>query len=527
MASALFLAAIGNWTQVGDAGQGGSAERKPPGAALPKGGRKGLFVTGGPGADIHPATRSALESGHHTFVVTNRAGMPIVGATAYTADSSARISSKAGRSRSLGQSNSKGEMQLAEIHLPSTRTFVIEAEHYVPFVAREFPKDEVTQVTLEESSTQVFRCVDDAGRPVAGVSLLASQVAFRADEVQSAAFDHTTPGPDPLTALHSGVSDSSGVISLDGLSGGRYCYFAQKNGFGSATSFIPFSPSTNPIDIVFNPARAIVLRPLNDKVVSWTARIPTAGPFLASAARESATLARELERRFPGAIVVVSFSKDIEASPLEISMLLERSGVRRVEAAFHSILDSDLEEIIDTEGATPSSSALIWRTCTVRVQDTTNTEVNVSSLSIDFHPDQRSRFSIPIVPGTPTLLPVGAHEFHISDPMIRQRGTIVIGDGEGQSILISLPYPFRPVKVKVVDEDNMGNFNAFLTFTNTDRSGQLFFDSSREKAIFLPAGSISISANVFGFKIASEDFFVRPDSGHTIQEFVIHVGSPR
>lgn len=479
-----------------------------------------------PTTDTKPheiASRAAVDTPSAVLDIKNRAGASVTEASAYLISPTARFLESNLQLDRIGAADNQGLIRVTANMSLNGKKLVVMADNYLPFVCEAAPSAGITLITLEEPQNQTFLCVGEDGKAVSGVSVVASCSDFDDKNVHNIDTSGLLPGPFRRSALHYGVSDASGIIKLNRLSAGDYCCFAGKNGFAVAKGPSTFTvPGENQKFILVLP-KAIVLRPRNDRVVSWNMRFSAAGSHLSNSLQESARFTTELEKRFPGAIVIVSCAPTVTTEPVEISVLLEKGGNVSVGAAFRNISDTSLEQVIDVPNDAPTS--VLWRRCTLQVVDKTGIEVDASNVVIDFTPNPASKFPIRVSHGEPILLPVGTHGIRIMDPIIKYEGNVTVSDSDAQTIRIELSGVFRPVLVSIKDENDVSYSRGHLRFQGEILRTQLFSASLGQRAMWLPTGKASITASVFGHKPITENIDIMAVDKREDQAVVIRIGN--
>lgn len=484
---------------------------------------------------MHPLYQSPRENIEKTSIaafdtntileIRSHIGTPVLGAAAFLSQRNSRMKIDSDVNLRVGTSDGSGEIAIpAGIESKYTKLIVTAAEYASKVLPLRSLLGKRTVIVLDDVFRHRIECVDNNDRPLKGVAVGLSRSDFSSAELDLWRKLKYPAGLDPFSAFYGGESDDQGMIYFNGLSAGKYVVSVSKAGFAMANPQTVVAIPQENHKIVLVAAQAIVARPDNDRVLSWSMRPINQPIVLTSQAEVARKLTNELQQRFPEALVIVGFS--VEALPVTLDLLLENAGAALAELHFRSIFDKDLEQpLIITQ--TPGLRENL-RECRFRVIDASNSSIDVDDLVVSFKVDAQMGFSLPVKTGASIQLPVGKHSIRLmGDELVSGRYSkeFTVENRKNQVIEVRLDTQVRKCRIIVQDDDYHSFNRGFLTFSTDGVKTTSFIPSFGERLFLLPVGQANIGARVYGFQYNTNLFRIEPADPNTVQD--IHISLQR
>ena len=411
----------------------------------------------------------------------------------------------------LAETTSEGEAQLPEGWGPdASAQLLVCARNYIPVGVPAPARGSITTVTLLRGRTQEFRCVDQLDQPLSGIRIVLSRVApdnAEEDMAETPIGDKWLPGPDAMTRMYHGTSDSNGIVVVSDLEESEYqCDVV-------ASTLIPVRDDpallvlagSPPVDIVLMVPVGFVLGLMDEPIIDYAIQ-GFAGSELPGTRWHLGMLSERLKKRFPG--MAVSLNAQGSSRPQECRVTLfadayygtamvlpwpmaepiepirlDWTGLRDVRRTGHLTV-----EIGTPDGAEHAGTALLVRT-----------------------KDLGGQYTFDIVSSRPSPLPAGTYSLSSrwftfpKDP-----GPILITEGRSTIVRIVVDGIPQRCRLDLIAPSSVPICQSAVIITS-DKSKPIYTGGRSPIEFFVPAfANATIRAHAFGFAEQAQVFKIDP-----------------
>lgn len=412
----------------------------------------------------------------------------------------------------LARTTAVGEARLPE-SLPTdpTARLLISSPGYVPIGIAVPERGTTNSIMLRRGVTQEFRCVDERGRPLSGVSLALSRIAPDTDEYPTTgtgSAETWVPGFDELGCVHSATSDEDGCATISGLAPGDYQYDVVDPLRLPIREepILAVDVGADPVVIVLSVPIGFVLGVADDVLSDYAVRSRAAGQ-LPGTRWHLAVLRERLKARFPGKVVWVG-SPDPSDTPTPCSVTLFTESY----CGTTTVSPAPLVE--------PIAPIFVERADLVGVERTGRVTVEVVTPDGTRHAgwgltaETRSlegRHTFDIVSSRQSALPPGVYSLGSRWLKFRDKpGYLTIVAGIDTAV--ELPVDAVPVRCRLELRSSSGiRICRSAVVVTSDRIGPIFTGGPSPIDFFVPAAArIKVRVHAFGFEEQTETFAIEP-----------------
>jgi len=433
-------------------------------------------------------------------VVRDVHGTPLPQATLCGAQEALRSYS----SDQLTQFGSTASDGVLDVPLTSSTSIILACKSgYQTSQATVGPDDRLVTISMPAAATMEIRCITRDGRPIELATVAASAGDLDIESQLNPNGD-STPGGDPLTALHWGRTDAMGYLRLEGLPVGcqisafaRHDHYAYIAGLPE-TKMIVLDSGRNPFELLFDPLVGFSFRILGDDLVSWNVPLPTSLQQHPIAVHQTDIQRKRLNSDGPCYLCCPRWKEgagySIVPPRVPVRVLTAKRGWVTLRPSIRPAADLGAVEAIDVSGEPLSNTGELL----LRLLSPSGQLRDVGRLYL--RPGGDLRTLILAEAGEPISLPAGEYNILPRGEFLRvDNPTIKIESGHVNEITRQLAQDLVPILLKLRDSAGIALTSGDVRFLSGGiRSSASLAYGLQRRLFWVPQGKLDLTIRAPG-----------------------------